>query len=608
MRRLLAFLFLCATFAVAQNPQRASYAVQNNAGFLKVVPNAAITLCVYNTGLQCNATVQIYSNPGLTTPIAYPYYANANGYFSYYVLAGNYVERQCVPASVCVYFQISLGGGGAVTAIIPGNNITCSTEISGFCIGPVTINSSSGLLLQHNGVNLADQALLNFDDTAPAPPTGYDSVTFQTSSGGELSGYVPAPLGIQVQLVPPISGQYAVIYPTTGTITNDVNGNGAIVPGSGFLGWFCYNGLGLCDIVPGSTASWTGFVLPSYINPANVTAVYADAVTSGGALGSPAIPASGGSNFTGLTCTGSGNSLFPATPYSNYVWLLQEVTQPTTLTGSTISSVTCSESIGSSNIVGGSGFAVNVAAVRLIVYYTGTPPPAVNAIKFVPPLLYNASLQTVSVDPNSINNLVALTVASLPLVSQASSRGYLISDGTSATDCATGGGTGLVICYSNGSTWSAYSGGSASVKVNGGSALAAANFNGSTPAAPGQNTNCTWQVSGANVSCYVPTGPADTTITIGASVAFSANTCSSVSGTGGTASTVSMAGLATTMTLQFTPNSDVSAVTGWSPGGAGQLYFTTWPSSAGTASYYVCNPTVSTLTTGGSTTWNVSAH
>jgi len=100
---------------------------------------------------------------------------------------------------------------------------------------------------------------------------------------------------------------------------------------------------------------------------------------------------------------------------------------------------------------------------------------------------------------------------------------------------------------------------------------------------------------------------ADTTITVGSSVAFSANTCSSATGTANTASTVSMTNLATTMTLQFTPNSDVKGITGWGPSAAGQLYFQPWVSSAGTASYYVCNNTSATITTSASVTWNVSA-
>ena len=48
-------------------------------------------------------------------------------------------------------------------------------------------------------------------------------------------------------------------------------------------------------------------------------------------------------------------------------------------------------------------------------------------------------------------------------------------------------------------------GGGGSVNVNG-SPVSSPNFNGTTPAAPGGNTNCTWQVSGSSVSCYVPNG------------------------------------------------------------------------------------------------------
>lgn len=129
--------------------------------------------------------------------------------------------------------------------------------------------------------------------------------------------------------------------------------------------------------------------------------------------------------------------------------------------------------------------------------------------------------------------------------------------------------------------------------------------------------NCTAGTTGSDClqlsSGLVPTGNlpgyvADTTVTIGSSVAFSANACSSATGVSGTASTVSMSGLATTMTATFTPNSDVHSVTGWSPASGGQLYFTAWPSASGTLSYYVCNGTGSTITTGGSVTWNVSAR
>lgn len=47
-----------------------------------------------------------------------------------------------------------------------------------------------GLTLQHNGVNLAKQNLLNFSDSTPAAPSGSTNVTFQTDVNGNLSGYV----------------------------------------------------------------------------------------------------------------------------------------------------------------------------------------------------------------------------------------------------------------------------------------------------------------------------------------------------------------------------------------------------------------------------------
>lgn len=97
----------------------------------------------------------------------------------------------------------------------------------------------------------------------------------------------------------------------------------------------------------------------------------------------------------------------------------------------------------------------------------------------------------------------------------------------------------------------------------------------------------------------VPAGVSNITVTVG-TTAVSANSC-------GTVQTATMTGLTTTMAVNFTPNSDVSAVTGWSPASTGQLYFTAWPSAANTLSYYVCNPTSSSITPGASTTWNVSA-
>jgi hypothetical protein len=92
-------------------------------------------------------------------------------------------------------------------------------------------------------------------------------------------------------------------------------------------------------------------------------------------------------------------------------------------------------------------------------------------------------------------------------------------------------------------------------------------------------------------------GPPTIRITVG-TTAIAANSCNTVS-------TVANSNVATTSTFQFTPTSDVSSVTGWSPGSAGQLYFSEWP-TAGNLNYYVCNHTSSSITPGASTVWNVS--
>lgn len=91
----------------------------------------------------------------------------------------------------------------------------------------------------------------------------------------------------------------------------------------------------------------------------------------------------------------------------------------------------------------------------------------------------------------------------------------------------------------------------------------------------------------------------DTQVTL-ATATYAAAACTS-------ASTVAMANLSTSMTLQWTPTSDISSITGWSPSG-GLLYIQTWPSAANTMSYEVCNPTGLPITTSASTTWNVSAR
>jgi hypothetical protein len=137
---------------------------------------------------------------------------------------------------------------------------------------------------------------------------------------------------------------------------------------------------------------------------------------------------------------------------------------------------------------------------------------------------------------------------------------------------------------------------------------------GTQAAAPTVGTASTdWLASGPSgwVECIGTTGgcpllltnyPADTTVAVPAAT-FNANSC-----TVGANSPLTMTGLATTMTVTFTANSDTHATTGWGAPGAGVLYITNYPSAANTVTFYVCNNTASNITTSGSQTFNVSAR
>lgn len=116
---------------------------------------------------------------------------------------------------------------------------------------------------------------------------------------------------------------------------------------------------------------------------------------------------------------------------------------------------------------------------------------------------------------------------------------------------------------------------------------------GAAPAISGQY----WVCTAATPSVCSWSGIANATTSVGTS-AINANTCSGLV-------TVTMTGVATTSTFAFTPNADVSAISGW--GATGGLVIDAWP-TANTLNYKVCNSTGSNITPSGSVTFNVSAR
>ena len=80
------------------------------------------------------------------------------------------------------------GSGGGVTSIIPGTDVTCTPDVSGSCMGAVTVSATGG---SHVGVNGGSTiASPDFNSTTPAAPSGNQNCTFQ-QSGSSISCYVP---------------------------------------------------------------------------------------------------------------------------------------------------------------------------------------------------------------------------------------------------------------------------------------------------------------------------------------------------------------------------------------------------------------------------------
>lgn len=248
------------------------------------------------------------------------------------------------------------------------------------------------LSIQYDSTPVADQSTLNFlDNGTIAPDAGYSQVIFKTNSSGGLAAEYIAGQQFQGQLPPLPSGQAVIVYPT-GVSTNIASGctsdsTAQATNTSAYLTSGC--GFG----IPAVQADWTFTgALPSYINPANVTAVYG--ISTNGVYQTNAA-------FYNLQCA-IGGSTATLNPGGNH-WPIQPFgAQIAGATGAGVDTATCTASLSNTTGAYSPPTIMNVASMALYVYYTGTAPPADNALNLGGLLYYNPSLNLISTGPTNL--------------------------------------------------------------------------------------------------------------------------------------------------------------------------------------------------------------
>lgn len=421
--------------------------------FGQVVGLQPTPIGLYNWDQVNNLWLQV---PNASTANPYPTTPQAFALYGWNATLGQWTP--CTTDEPCA---VSSAG---VAQILAGQHVTV-TPSGG--TGNVTLNVLWPEF-QTNGVDNLAQSPLNFFDSPTIhwnnPSGGEEQAVCTTATSSTLgcsrpdnstvvvnNGVLSAEIGgaLQMQVVPPVTGQYAVIYPTAAAITGDASsqGAGAISTKSAQFSWACTNGLGLCDIAPGWRANWSfsGALEAAGIDPATVTAVYADVWSAVQPINGGMI--SGGDADLEVTCSGSATNVISHGVMENLQTL-------TTLTGAQVDTAVCNIAVGSSN-ADQSGVIVNVPSVRFLVYHTGTPVSTGSFTGIAGPEYLNTATNTLSVDPTwpfPGLNLLSQTKANLPTTPTLNAI-YPVNDGISATDCATGGGSYFVLCEWTGSAW-----------------------------------------------------------------------------------------------------------------------------------------------------------
>jgi hypothetical protein len=390
-------LLLCASVcAFAASGQRTSIALQpvpggnvaGNLPFAQVVANAQISVCVFTTTPRtCGTPVNIYSDVNLTHLITQPLAADpVNGFYQYYVQANTQViEKVCAPYNQCQYYPVFISGSGSGSAgpLLSTDSVPNASQVALNFIDPVSFNGISFAWSNPSG------GLETFGLSGTLNNSGITNP--QTTVNGQTcvlgsSCTIASGSGLQMLVNPPISGNFAIVRPTSFTLSAPTGPGSVANNNSGKLIWAC-TGV-LCNLSPNTIATWSGFVLPAGISAANVTSIYAYSIN-------------GASPFT-TAISSSFQCASAVVEPGVMTWPIQQTTNLTGVAGSAIGTITCTATLFAGGAPGPSGLIMNVADVGLIVYYSSGSYTAPNMTSVAVPLFYNSSLSELGIDTTGI--------------------------------------------------------------------------------------------------------------------------------------------------------------------------------------------------------------
>ncbi len=312
--------------------------------------------------------------------------------------ANTWLMKQTQPAPV---FSDLTGGG---TQCLTVSNIG-QVGVAGCASFGITALHGDGTA---TGPGDAAFTLATVNSTIGSCGDATDVCQMTTNGKGLVTHQAPVPISVTQNFtayqIPPTSGQFVNLC--SGTQAGTGSDPNQIFTTSACGGAVTASG-GPIGAPHTAQITWSNYSLPSYVNPANVSAVYAAVTLKAEESGIASWTFECNSQPIALTFTSTSTRQFNA--------LLSGIT------GSNINTVSCVVQASHSGGNAGTFVFVN-ATVQLFAFYTGTPPPVVNTVNINPPLNWDPSTNLLSLDvpPNvgadsgSANNY-QVTMGSTPL-------------------------------------------------------------------------------------------------------------------------------------------------------------------------------------------------